>query len=171
MINNIIPDFITSINIEVYLRILLGVFVGFCIGWDRTAKNKPAGIKTYSFVTVASTLLTIVSVDLFHSYAKFGVTMMDPARLAAQIPPALGFIGAGLILKEGRKVSGLTSAAMILFAGGMGICIGAGYYGLVFFTLLLMLGVIKIGNWLEIRLSEPKEDDVLLREEIEKVTG
>jgi putative Mg2+ transporter-C (MgtC) family protein len=156
--NIFILEQVQSLPLESYFRILLAVVVGFCIGWDRTSKNKPAGIKTYTLVTVASTMLTIVSVDLFHDYAQQGITMMDPARLAAQIPPALGFIGAGLIIKHGKRISGLTSAAMILLAGGMGISIGAGYYGLVIFTVLTTLTVIKVGNWLGKKIAEPGEE-------------
>jgi putative Mg2+ transporter-C (MgtC) family protein len=160
----VITGIIDPKNVEAYIRITFAAFVGFCIGWDRTTKSKPAGIKTYTFVTVASALLTIVSVDLFKDYAKTGITMLDPARLAAQIPPALGFIGAGLIMKHGRKISGLTSAAMILFSGGMGICIGAGYYIMAIFTLFLMFGVLKLGTWLDKRMSDGKseaeEDDM-----------
>ncbi|WP_240675780.1 MgtC/SapB family protein [Ammoniphilus sp. CFH 90114] len=144
-------------DFEPYVKIMLAVLIGFLIGWDREVKSKPAGIKTYSFVTVASTLMTIISVDLFHVYAHSGVTMMDPARLAAQIPPALGFIGAGLILKQGRRVSGLTSASMILFAGGIGIAIGAGYYGIMGFSVILMLLVIKLGNALSKRFYPTEE--------------
>lgn len=149
-----------SIDYEPFVKIVLAAIVGFSIGWDRESKHKPAGIKTYSFVTVASTLLTIISVDLFHVYAKGGVTMMDPARLAAQIPPALGFIGAGLIIKQGNRVSGLTSASMILFAGGMGIAIGTGYYGLMIFTLITMLVLLKVGRRIEKRFTDTNENEV-----------
>lgn len=158
-ITHSLPGMLATIQYESYFKIFLAVIVGFCIGWDREAKSKPAGIKTYSFVTVASTLLTIISVDLFHLYAIKGVTMMDPARLAAQIPPALGFIGAGLILKQGKRVSGLTSASMILFAGGMGIAIGIGYYGLMIFTLLMMMVVLKVGNAFAKKYTDESEDE------------
>lgn len=102
--------------------------------------------------------MSIISVDMFHVYAHDGLTMMDPARLAAQIPPALGFIGAGLILKQGQRVSGLTSASMILFAGGIGIAIGTGYYGIMAFSLILMMAVIKIGNALNGRFCSSEEE-------------
>lgn len=85
--------------------------------------------------------------------------MMDPARLAAQIPPALGFIGAGLIIKQGRRVSGLTSASMILFAGGLGIAIGVGYYGIMAFSVFCMLIVIKLGNALSKRYYPAEEEE------------
>jgi Uncharacterized membrane protein len=139
-----------SLYDEVYIRIALSAVLGFLIGWDRETKSKPAGLKTYMYVCTASTLLTIISIE---SVGKFGSmfehTMMDPMRLAAQIVSGLGFIGAGLILKDGLKVMGLTSAAMMMFAGGVGIGIGAGFYGIVIFAIAICMLMARIGNAIE----------------------
>jgi putative Mg2+ transporter-C (MgtC) family protein len=136
---------------EIYIRITISAFLGFIIGWDREAKNKPAGLKTYMYVCVASALITLISI---HSVDKYSTalgdrTIMDPMRLAAQIVTGLGFLGAGVILKVGLQVKGLTSAAMILFVGGVGIGIGAGFYGMVIFTVMLTMVVARIANFLE----------------------
>lgn len=143
-VRNFIGDY------EIYIRITLSVVLGMIIGWDRESKSKPAGLKTYMYVCVASTLLTIVSI---YSVGKFSLlsarTMMDPLRLAAQIVTGLGFIGAGVILKDGLKVKGLTSAAMIFFAGGVGVGTGAGFYGIVLFTVFVSLSMARIGNIIE----------------------
>lgn len=146
---------------EIYIRITLSALLGFLIGWDREAKSKPAGLKTYMYVCVASTLITLVSI---YSVERFGNndelrTMMDPMRLAAQIVSGLGFLGAGVILKNGLQVKGLTSAAMILFAGGVGIGIGAGFYGMVVFTVALATVMARIGNCLEKRKFARAADD------------
>ncbi|WP_214626988.1 MgtC/SapB family protein [Paenibacillus agaridevorans] len=137
---------------EFYFRILISAVLGLLIGFDRTHKNKPAGVKTFTFVTVACALITIVSiesVDVFgHLHDR---TMMDPMRLAAQIVTGLGFLGAGLIMKSGFEVKGLTSAAMILFAGGVGIGIGAGFYGFVLFAIATVFIFVRIGGWIEKR--------------------
>jgi putative Mg2+ transporter-C (MgtC) family protein len=134
---------------EMYIRLTLSAIFGFMIGLERTSRSKPAGIKTYTFVTVASTLLTLVSIHTVERYSIPGHTMMDPMRLAAQVVSGLGFLGAGLIIQRGRSVKGLTSAAMVFFAGGIGISVGAGYYGMTTFAMLLMYMVIRIGNRLE----------------------
>ena len=134
---------------EVYIRIVVSALLGFLIGWDREAKSKPAGLKTYMYVCVASALITIVSI---YSVGKFSTgegTMMDPMRLAAQIVSGLGFLGAGVILKDGLQVKGLTSAAMILYVGGIGIGVGAGFYSVVIFTVVLTTAMARIGNALE----------------------
>ncbi len=131
-------------------RIFISAVLGFIIGFDRTHKSKPAGVKTYTFVTTASALITIISIESVGVYSHMNEnTMMDPMRLAAQIVTGLGFIGAGLILKDGFRIVGLTSAAMILFAGGVGIGIGAGFYTIVIFTLIITFIFVPLGNFVE----------------------
>ncbi|GAB6927190.1 hypothetical protein JCM10914A_11730 [Paenibacillus sp. JCM 10914] len=137
-------------DFEIYIRITLSALLGFLIGWDRESKSKPAGLKTYMYVCVASCLITLISIYSVDKLSTAdGRTMMDPMRLAAQIVTGLGFLGAGVILKDGLKVKGLTSAAMILFVGGVGIGIGAGFYSLVLFTVILCMGLARFANLLE----------------------
>lgn len=134
----------------IFLQILLSASFGFLIGWDREAKSKPAGIKTYMYVCTACCLITLISIHSVEKYSELGTnTMMDPMRLAAQIVSGLGFLGAGVILKDGLQVKGLTSAAMILYVGGIGIGIGAGFYELVLFTYIVSTVMAKLGNHLE----------------------
>lgn len=135
---------------EIYFRILISAILGFIIGWDRSLKNKPAGVKTYTFVSVACTLITLVSMYSAEMYVDYSDTFrVDPMRLAAQIVSGLGFLGAGVILKNNMQVQGLTSAAMIFFVGGVGIGIGAGFYSVVIFAVFTCLIIVKIGNMLE----------------------
>lgn len=144
----LIQDFF--VQFEMYFRILISACLGFVIGWDRSSKSKPAGIKTYTYVAVACTLITLVSIYSVDVYGTTdNKTMMDPMRLAAQIVTGLGFLGAGVILKNGLQVRGLTSAAMILFVGAVGIGVGAGFYGIVIFSVITTLVIAKIGNLLE----------------------
>ncbi|WP_040717121.1 MgtC/SapB family protein [Paenibacillus daejeonensis] len=134
---------------EVYIRIVVSALLGFLIGWDREAKSKPAGLKTYMYVCVASALITIISIYSVGKFSTAEGTMMDPMRLAAQIVSGLGFLGAGVILKDGLQVKGLTSAAMILYVGGIGIGVGAGFYSVVIFTVVLTTVMARIANALE----------------------
>jgi putative Mg2+ transporter-C (MgtC) family protein len=135
---------------EMYFRILTSAILGFLIGWDRTSKNKPAGMKTYTYVAVACTLITLVSIQSAEDLSDTASgKMMDPMRLAAQIVSGLGFLGAGVILKDGLRVKGLTSAAMIFYVGGIGIGIGAGFYGIVIFATIVTFVITRIGNFFE----------------------
>ncbi|MGM0752598.1 MAG: MgtC/SapB family protein [Bacillota bacterium] len=135
---------------DIYFRILVSAVLGFIIGWDRTSKNKPAGLKTYTYVSVACTLITIVSIEGANMLSQpDSGKVMDPFRLAAQIVSGLGFLGAGVILKDGLRVKGLTSAAMIFYVGGIGIGIGAGFYSIVIFATFITFIITKIGNFFE----------------------
>ncbi|AZU62768.1 MgtC/SapB family protein [Neobacillus mesonae] len=137
-------------NIEIYLRLVISALLGMFIGWDRSAKNKPAGLKTFTYVSVSCTLITIVSIYSAEFFGDSNMNnRMDPMRLAAQIVSGLGFLGAGLILKDGLRVKGLTSAAMVFFAGGVGIGIGAGFYGIVFASVFITFILAKISLWIE----------------------
>lgn len=153
-------------NYEYFLRILLSAGLGFLIGLDRESKNKPAGIKTFTYVAVACTLLTIVSIVSVERFSDMNDGIrMDPLRLAAQIVSGLGFLGAGVILKDGIRIQGLTSAAMILFAGGVGIGIGAGFYGVVIFAIFTSMVIAKGGEKLERRWSRKTKEAEKLKKE------
>ncbi|MFD1415587.1 MgtC/SapB family protein [Oceanobacillus jeddahense] len=153
--NFLFINFFTDINFEFFAQLIVSAILGFIIGLDREYKSKPAGVKTFMYVSVACTLLTIISIE---SVTKFGLlndlVRMDPLRLAAQIVSGLGFLGAGVILKDGLKIRGLTSAAMILFAGGVGIGIGAGFYEIVVFAMIFSMVLARLADRLEIRLRE-----------------
>jgi putative Mg2+ transporter-C (MgtC) family protein len=145
-------------NIEIYFRLVISALLGMFIGWDRSAKNKPAGLKTFTYVSVSCTLITIISIYSAEFYGNSNINnRMDPMRLAAQIVSGLGFLGAGLILKDGLKVKGLTSAAMVFFAGGVGIGIGAGFYGIVLASVLITFLSSKISYLIEERHYKPME--------------
>lgn len=137
-------------NLGSYTKIITSALLGMLIGWDRSARNKPAGLKTFTFVAVSCTLITIISIS---SAEVFGDTSfnnrVDPMRLSAQIVSGLGFLGAGLIIKDGLRVKGLTSAAMVFFAGGVGIGIGAGFYEVVIFTVFVTLGIVRAPNFIQ----------------------
>lgn len=144
-------------DLEMYMRLFISTLVGFFIGWDRSSHNKPAGIKTYTYVSVSCTLITILSIDSANLFSEADSgKMMDPMRLTAQVISGLGFLGAGLIMKEGFQVKGLTSAAMIFFAGGVGIGIGVGLYGLVLFSILMTFSSTKIETIYKKRESAKK---------------
>ncbi|QUW21516.1 MgtC/SapB family protein [Sporosarcina sp. Marseille-Q4063] len=145
------------INYEVYFKILISGMLGLLIGWDRTSKHKPAGLKTFTYVAVACTLITIVSIESVEVYndSNNGIRM-DPMRLAAQIVSGLGFLGAGVILKDGLQVKGLTSASMIFFVGGVGIGIGAGFYSIVIFATLVTFILVKLSNVVERQENRPR---------------
>ncbi|OCA84921.1 MULTISPECIES: MgtC/SapB family protein [unclassified Bacillus (in: firmicutes)] len=121
-----------SIDIQMIIKLCISAVLGLIIGLEREIKRKPVGLKTSLVISIVSCLLTIVSIESAYNAkgSAYGVTVtMDPLRLAAQIVSGIGFIGAGVILRRGNdSISGLTTAALIWGAGGIGITVGAGFY-------------------------------------------
>jgi putative Mg2+ transporter-C (MgtC) family protein len=116
-------------NQEVALRVLVSLFVGLIIGFERTLWNKPAGLRTYSLVCIGSTLFMIVS--------AYGIQVIplgnllhagDPGRIAAQIVTGIGFLGAGVIVRDRGQIKGITTAAELWVTAAFGMAIGLGLY-------------------------------------------
>lgn len=107
---------------EIVLRILVSLFFGGVIGLERQYHDKPAGFATNTLICVGSAVFAMLST--ISAYYLGG----DPARIAAQIVAGVGFLGAGSILREGNKISGLTTAAGIWLVAAVGMAVGYGQY-------------------------------------------
>lgn len=121
----------SSLDTEILLKLGISAVLGLVIGLERELKRKPVGLKTSLVISIVSCLLTIVSIQSAYTFPHsddVNITM-DPLRLAAQIVSGIGFLGAGVILRRGNdSISGLTTAAMIWGAAGIGIAVGAGFF-------------------------------------------
>ena len=121
-------------NIEFIIRILVSCMCGFVLGVERSRRFKEAGVRTHMIVCAGAALIMIVSkygfADLTSASKEMynGTRGADPARLAAQVVSGVGFLGAGMIFKNGGSVTGLTTAAGIWAAAGIGLAIGSGMY-------------------------------------------
>jgi putative Mg2+ transporter-C (MgtC) family protein len=148
-----------SIDMEIPLKLGLSAVLGLIIGLERELKRKPVGLKTSLVICIVSCLLTIVSIEsayMMPSSEKVKLTM-DPLRLAAQIVSGIGFLGAGVILRRGNdSISGLTTAAMIWGAAGIGIAVGVGFYLEAFAGAALILISVEFIPFL-IKLVGPKQ--------------
>ncbi|MBQ4494020.1 MAG: MgtC/SapB family protein [Elusimicrobiaceae bacterium] len=109
-------------NSEIILRILIALLFGGVIGLERQYHDKPAGFATNTLICVGSAVFALLSV--LSAYYLGG----DPARIAAQIVAGVGFLGAGSILRDGNKISGLTTAAGIWLVAAVGMAVGYGQY-------------------------------------------
>ncbi|WP_445488743.1 MgtC/SapB family protein [Niallia sp. 03133] len=133
----------SNLEIDMLIKLGLSAVLGMIIGLERELKRKPVGLKTSLVICIVSCLLTVVSIEsayMFPKNEKINITM-DPLRLAAQIVSGIGFLGAGVILRRGNdSISGLTTAALIWGAAGIGIAVGAGYYleSIIGVTLLII---------------------------------
>ena len=111
---------------ETMLRLLLAMFIGGGIGWERARSHHPAGIRTHMLVTIGAAVIMLLGSQTVGAFV--GTANSDPARLGAQVISGIGFLGAGTIMKEGRSIRGLTTAATLWVAACLGLAIGAGQY-------------------------------------------
>ena len=129
---------------EIIMRILVSLILGGIIGLERQYHDKPAGFATNTLICVGSAVFAMLSI--LSAYYFGG----DPARIAAQIVAGVGFLGAGSILRDGNKISGLTTAAGIWLVAAVGMAVGYGHYfvGLIATAsvLILQLFVRKLMN-------------------------
>jgi putative Mg2+ transporter-C (MgtC) family protein len=111
-------------------RILAAVAIGAAIGFERTFHGRPAGFRTHALVCVASALLMLVTVyqSEWMTVVPLDAIRTDPTRMAQGIMTGIGFLGAGVIFKEGLTVRGLTTAASIWVTSAIGILVGIGFY-------------------------------------------
>lgn len=114
--------FDAATEFDLVLRLLLAGFLGGLIGVEREIHDHPAGIRTHLLVALGSALFTVLSIEGFPSVDG---APTDPSRVAAQIVTGIGFLGAGAILKYGPSVHGLTTAASLWAAAGIGMSAGA----------------------------------------------
>ncbi len=130
---------------SVLIKLGASILLGMAIGLERELQKKPLGLKTSLVICVSSCILTIVSIESAQQYAEAYIRPMDPLRLAAQIVSGVGFLGAGVILrKQNDVIMGLTTAAMIWSASGLGIAAGAGFYLEAFVGVLLIIISVEI---------------------------
>lgn len=133
--------------------VLFCVVLGYMIGAEREMRGKDAGISTHTFVILGAMLFTFMSMTV------------DPAsksRIAAQIVTGIGFLGAGLILKDGHSVRNLTTAASIWFAGAIGMAIGFGFHQIAIIAAFVSVLVPRIPH-----VSPKKSPQVIAAKQVD----
>lgn len=114
---------------------MVSIVCGGILGFERSLRFKPAGIRTILLICVGSCLFALIS-------RRIEVSTGEPARIAAQVVTGIGFLGAGAILRGDQGVRGLTTAATIWVAAAVGMAAGFGYFGLAFLGTLLSLAAL-----------------------------
>lgn len=137
---------------EAILRLFLAFLLGSVVGMEREYTQQSAGLRTHILVCLGATVFTIVSISdmsygLVHSDPNMTYRLVrDPARIAAQIVPGIGFIGGGAVLRHGASIRGLTTAASLWMMASIGMLIGIGFYQLsIVATLFSFLVLFIIG--------------------------
>lgn len=123
-------------------RLLLAAILGGSIGLEREYKHRPAGLRTNMFICFGAAMFTLLS-------ERLAGVPSDAARIAAQIIPGIGFIGAGSILHTRGLTSGLTTAATIFVVASVGMAAGGGLYLTAVFATVLVLGSLFMLGYVE----------------------
>lgn len=138
-------------HLTVATRLLLAVLAGGVIGFERTFNGRPAGFRTHALVCTASALLVLVSVYQWELVGNVprDTIRVDPTRMAQGIMTGIGFLGAGVIMKERLAIRGLTTAASIWITASIGVVIGMGFFSAAGMAVLITLGTLSMFRWLE----------------------
>ncbi len=138
---------------EMATRIIVALVAGALIGYERSYRGRPAGFRTHALVCMASSMLMLITVYEAHWVRAAGESVrLDPTRMAQGIMTGIGFLGAGVIMKEGLSVRGLTTAASIWITAAIGILAGIGFYFPLALSVILALGVLSLFRWIEARM-------------------
>ncbi|MBV9346372.1 MAG: MgtC/SapB family protein [Pseudolabrys sp.] len=138
-------------DLVIILRLVTALAIGGLIGLERTMHGRPAGFRTHALVCLASALLMLVTVYQLHWMTEVPLDTIraDPTRMAQGIMTGIGFLGAGVIFKEGLNVRGLTTAASIWITAAIGILIGIGFYFPAIIGAIIVLAVLAVFRWIE----------------------
>ncbi len=138
---------------EILTRLAIALMAGGLIGFERSYHGRPAGFRTHALVCLASSLLMLVTVYQSHWFhAPEAALSIDPTRMAQGIMTGIGFLGAGVIIKEGFSVRGLTTAASIWITAAIGILAGIGFYFPTAIATGTTLGALSLFRWIEVRM-------------------
>jgi putative Mg2+ transporter-C (MgtC) family protein len=154
-----------AVNIIVFLNLLGALLLGLMVGYERSYHGRAAGMRTYGLVCMASAALTSMA---GYPHAWFGgqlegINLVDPTRTIQGIVTGIGFLGAGIIMKDGLNISGLTTAASIWAASAIGILVGVGFYAAAIMLTLLSAGFMMWGSKLEAFLPSRHAVAVIMR--------
>jgi putative Mg2+ transporter-C (MgtC) family protein len=137
-------------HFEIMKRLCAALLAGAIIGFERSFHGRPAGIRTHSLVCLASAMLMLVTVYQAQWFPDGqDAVRVDPTRMAQGVMTGIGFLGAGVIIRDGVAVRGLTTAASIWITSAIGILAGIGFYFPLVAVTLLSLCALSLFRRLE----------------------
>ncbi|MES2315299.1 MAG: MgtC/SapB family protein [Patescibacteria group bacterium] len=146
-------------NSGIILNLIIAVALGLVIGAERRFVHKEAGMKTHALVSLGAAVFVVVSEAMTAKYIN--VSGLNPAMIASQIVVGVGFLGAGSIVFQGNRLSGLTTASGFWVTAGIGMAAGFGLTGLATVITVLVLIVLLLVNFIEkpiVKISENNEN-------------
>lgn len=145
-------------EITILLRLLIATGLGVIVGYERERSHKIAGLRTHSLVALGSALFAIVSISAFQEF--LGVTTYDPSRVVAGIVVGIGFIGAGSIMRSGKRVTGTTTAAGLWATAAIGTAVGLGLIFPAIFATAIVYTILAILSVAVRKIHEDEEHHI-----------
>lgn len=148
---------------EIALRLGIAAGYGMVLGIDREVRGKAAGLRTHMLVALGAAATTLVTIALFTSLHNADMTVgANPIRVISGVMSAIGFLGAGAIIKDGnhsRGVRGLTSAANLWLCEAIGIAAGAGEYLIAAITFAYTVMILVLVRLIEVRVIRRDQEE------------
>lgn len=142
----------------ILLHLAGALLLGLLVGYERAYHGRAAGMRTYGLVCMASAGLTILAgyPDAWYGGGHAGLLApVDPTRIIQGVVTGIGFLGAGVIMREGFNISGLTTAASIWASSAIGVLVGVGFYlaamGMAFLSAMIMIYLNRVETFLPSR--------------------
>ena len=153
------------------LRLILAVVVGAIIGFEREKRNKPAGFITHTMVCMGACMVSIMQLMIFDNMIDLvkqdpslkEVIKIDTGRIIAQVISGVGFLGAGTIIQNKDKVSGITTAATLWVSACIGLIIGLGFYTIALVSSFFAIFILVIMTKFERKYINKNEKVTMLR--------
>ncbi|MDD2324539.1 MAG: MgtC/SapB family protein [Alphaproteobacteria bacterium] len=133
----------------------IALLFGFLFGYERSYHGRAAGMRTYGLVCMVSAALTSISAHpalWVSGHASVNPAIVDPTRTIQGIVTGIGFLGAGIIMQNGMKISGLTTAASIWASGAIGVLVGLGFYPAAFIMTIFAELFVMMGSRFDVVL-------------------
>ncbi len=140
-----------AINFVIFLHLVGAMLLGLLVGYERSYRGRAAGMRTYAIVCMASTALMVFSgyPEFWYGGQTHAIGLIDPTRTVQGIVTGIGFLGAGVIMRDGMTISGLTTAASIWAVSAIGVLLGIGFYGAAIALAVLVTSLMMWGSKLE----------------------
>jgi putative Mg2+ transporter-C (MgtC) family protein len=141
---------------DVALRLALAVVAGAAVGFNREARSQAAGLRTTVLVCLAACIAMVLGNELLGTTGRTlkSFVQIDVLRFPLGILSGIGFIGAGAIVKRGDVVQGVATAATLWFMTCVGLCLGAGEYGLGIAATAIALLVLWALRWADLKIPK-----------------
>lgn len=141
-------------NIIIFLNLSGALLLGYVVGYERFYHGRAAGMRTYGLVCMASAALVVVTgyPDFWFGGGLAHTGSADPTRVMQGVVTGIGFLGAGVIMKDGFSISGLTTAASLWASSAIGVLVGVGFYAAAILLALLSAASMVLVRSLEERL-------------------